>query len=82
LCRHCLAARPDAPFALRPRSHRLAAGLTRKELQEAAGLATGRVRDFEEGGAKPHASTWARQARVLGAPDLERFRYRLPRAGG
>jgi hypothetical protein len=27
LCRRCLAGRPDAPFALRLRSHRLATGM-------------------------------------------------------
>jgi transcriptional regulator with XRE-family HTH domain len=51
----------------------VAAGLTRKELEEAAGLGAGRAKEFEEGRAKPHASTRARLAKVLGAPDLERF---------
>jgi hypothetical protein len=38
LCRQCLAAHPHAPFALRLRSHRIAAGMSRLELQAAAGL--------------------------------------------
>jgi hypothetical protein len=48
---------PDAPLALRLRSHRVAAGLTRKELEEAAGLGTGRAKDFEQGAAKPQEAT-------------------------
>jgi hypothetical protein len=51
----------------------VAAGLTRKELEEAAALGTGRAKDFEERGAKPQAATRARLAKALGAPDLERF---------
>jgi hypothetical protein len=73
LCRACLAARPDAPFALRLRSHRLAAGLSRSEVQAAAGLAVGRLKSLEERGAKPRARTRARLAKVLRAPDLGRF---------
>jgi DNA-binding XRE family transcriptional regulator len=73
LCPRCLAARPDAPFALRLRSRRAAAGLTRLELEQAVGLGTGRVTDFEEGRAKPQRATRARLAKVLRAPDLERF---------
>jgi hypothetical protein len=37
LCPRCLAARPDTPFALRLRSHRIAAGMTRPELQAPRG---------------------------------------------
>src|SRR6516162_1092865 len=33
LCLRCLAARPDPPFALRLRSRRIAAGMTRPELE-------------------------------------------------
>jgi transcriptional regulator with XRE-family HTH domain len=73
LCRACLAARHEAPFAVRLRSHRLAAGLSRQALQAAAGLVAGRVKDFEERGVKPWATTRARLAKVLRAPDLERF---------
>jgi hypothetical protein len=73
LCRPCLAARPDAPFALRLRSHRLAAGMSRLELQAAAGLVVGRIKNLEERGAKPQARTRARLAKVLRAPHLERF---------
>jgi hypothetical protein len=47
--------------------------MSRTELEAAAVLATGRVKGFEERGAKPWASTRARLAKVLRAPDLERF---------
>jgi hypothetical protein len=73
LCRECLAARPDAPFALRLRSRRIGAGLTRTQLQAATGLAPGAVKNLEERGAKPWAVARARLAKVLRAPDLERF---------
>jgi hypothetical protein len=72
-CRGCLGTRPDAPFALRLRSYRLAAGLTRTELEAAAGLGTARIQKFEDGAAKPQAATRAKLAKVLRAPDLERF---------
>jgi hypothetical protein len=39
----------------------------------AAGLGTGRAKDFEERGVKPYPATRARLAKVLGAPSLERF---------
>jgi hypothetical protein len=38
-----------------------------------AGLAAGRVKGFEERGVKPYPATRARLAKVLRAPDLERF---------
>jgi hypothetical protein len=50
-----------------------AAGMSRPELQAAAGLVPGRVKGFEERGAKPHATTRDMPARVLRAPDLEWF---------
>ena len=43
-------------------------GHDRPELQAAAGPVAGRVKDFEERGAKPHATTRARLAKVLRAP--------------
>jgi hypothetical protein len=49
--RHRPAAAP-ATFALRLHSHRLAAGLTRVELERAAQLGTGRAKDLEDGAAK------------------------------
>jgi hypothetical protein len=73
LCRPCLAALADAPFGLRLRSHRLAAGLSGSEVQAAAGLAVGRLKNLEDRGAKPQARTRAGLAKVLRAPDLERF---------
>jgi hypothetical protein len=69
----CSGVRPDAHFALRLRSHGVAAGLLRTELEAAAGVPAGRIRLFEDGTAKPHASTGARLAKALRAPDLQRF---------
>jgi hypothetical protein len=36
-------------------------------------VSVGRIKDLEEGTAKPHATTRARLAKVLRAKDLERF---------
>jgi hypothetical protein len=47
--------------------------MSRTELEAAAGLGAARVQKFEDGAAKPHARTRARLAKVLRAPDLERF---------
>jgi hypothetical protein len=47
--------------------------MSRPELQATAGLVAGRMKDFEERGAKPHASTRARLANGLRAADLGRF---------
>jgi hypothetical protein len=47
--------------------------MSRTELEAAAGLLNGRLKRFEERGVKPWASTRARLAKVLRAPDLERF---------
>jgi hypothetical protein len=58
---------------LRLWSHRIAAGLTRTQLQAATAVAPGAVKNFQERGVEPQAATRARLAKVLGAPDLERF---------
>jgi hypothetical protein len=47
--------------------------MTSPELQAAAGLVPGRVQGLEERGVKPYPATRARLAKVLAAPDLERF---------
>jgi hypothetical protein len=47
--------------------------MNRPELEAAAGLVPGRVKDFEERGVKPNPATLARLAKVLRAPDLQRF---------
>jgi hypothetical protein len=47
--------------------------MIRSQLETAAGLPAGVVKYFEERGVKPHASTRAKLAKVLRAPDLERF---------
>jgi hypothetical protein len=65
--------RPEAPFALRLWSYRLAAGMIRSQLEAAAGLPAGVVKYFEERGVNPHARTRWRLAKMLGAPDLEGF---------
>jgi transcriptional regulator with XRE-family HTH domain len=72
LCRGCLAARLRASLALRLRSLRLAAGPSRRQLEQAAGLTLGQVKELEEG-TKPQQTTRARLARALGAPELVRF---------
>jgi hypothetical protein len=46
LCGGCLAARPDTPFSLRLRSHRFAAGMSRSELEAAASLRAGAIKNF------------------------------------
>jgi hypothetical protein len=52
--------------------------MTRPELEAAAGLMPGRVKGFEERGVKPYPATRARLAKVLRAPDLERFGDEMP----
>jgi transcriptional regulator with XRE-family HTH domain len=65
LCLPCLAQTPGAPFAQRVRSLRLAAGLTRAELERRAGLHRDAVTDYECGGHVPRRRNLARLARVL-----------------
>jgi transcriptional regulator with XRE-family HTH domain len=67
LCPACLAKRPGAPFGLRLLAHRLAAGLSRSELEERAGVARKLIARYEGGGVRPRAETLARLAGVLGS---------------
>jgi DNA-binding XRE family transcriptional regulator len=66
LCLACLAKSPDAPFAERLKSHRLAAGLTQPELARRAGVAVRSIAGYERGEVRPKGKTLARLARVLG----------------
>jgi transcriptional regulator with XRE-family HTH domain len=56
------------------RSYCLAAGLNRKDVEQDAGLSLERLKEFEDKATKPQLGTRARLAKVLGAPELERFR--------
>jgi transcriptional regulator with XRE-family HTH domain len=66
LCLACLAARADAPFAERLRSHRLAAGLTQVDLARRAGVVERSIGSYERGEKAPGVRILARLARVLG----------------
>ena len=46
-CLDCLARHPEATFGQRLKALRLAAGLTKIQLREAAGLSPGRIRYYE-----------------------------------
>ena len=65
LCLPCLAQTPGATFAQRLRALRLAAGLTRVELERRAGLKRGTAGRYENRGHTPGAEALARLARVL-----------------
>ncbi|HEX5268967.1 MAG TPA: helix-turn-helix domain-containing protein [Gemmataceae bacterium] len=66
LCLDCLRAQPGAPFALRLKALRLAAGLSRAELAQQSGVAPGSLRAYEDGRRKPHQRSATRVAAVLG----------------
>jgi DNA-binding XRE family transcriptional regulator len=65
-CPTCVAADPAAPFAERLRALRQAAGLTRQELADRAGMGAGTVAAYEQGRRRPVSRTLADLARVLG----------------
>ena len=73
LCPVCLAARPGVPFGQRLRSLRVAAGMTRTALANAAGVLNSGIKDYEDGKTKPRPATRAKLAAALGAKELERF---------
>jgi transcriptional regulator with XRE-family HTH domain len=73
LCRSCLASHPGAPFSLRLRSWRLAAGWSRRELAVAAAVTETRIKAYEDGTAMPHQRTRRQLAKALAATDLEQF---------
>jgi transcriptional regulator with XRE-family HTH domain len=71
LCLACLARCPEAPFAQRLKSLRLAAGLTKAELADRAGLARVQVQQYEKGVNVPRRPILGRLEGVLG-PRLAR----------
>ncbi len=66
LCLRCLAQRPQAAFAQRLKAFRLAAGLTKAELAERAGLREQALRQYEDGGREPRWRQLVLLVRVLG----------------
>jgi transcriptional regulator with XRE-family HTH domain len=66
LCLPCLARGPDAPFAVRLRAHRLAAGLSAAALARRAGLSGVTVPTLERGVYSPRPETLAKLAEALG----------------
>ncbi len=65
LCLDCLARALDAPFWQRLKSLRLAAGLTRVELERRAGLTRGKVAEYEDRGTAPRPANFAKLAGAL-----------------
>jgi transcriptional regulator with XRE-family HTH domain len=65
-CPDCLARRPDAPFGVRLKSCRVAAGLTVTALAEGAGVCVDHLRELEGGRRQPLVGLLCRLARVLG----------------
>jgi transcriptional regulator with XRE-family HTH domain len=66
LCLPCLAKRPKASFAQRLKACRLAAGLTKAEVAERAGLTQQMLRHYECGAREPRWRQVARLVCVLG----------------
>jgi transcriptional regulator with XRE-family HTH domain len=66
LCLGCLRARPEVSFAQRLKALRLASGLSRAELSQRTGVASGSLRAYELGSRKPQHRSAARLADVLG----------------
>jgi DNA-binding transcriptional regulator YiaG len=65
-CTACLATMPDATFAQRVRSLRVARGLSRPALAREAGVSVPLLSLHERGRRRPRPATLARLARVLG----------------
>jgi transcriptional regulator with XRE-family HTH domain len=65
-CTTCLATMPDATFAQRVRSLRVARGLSRPALARLAGLDPSHLSLYERGRVQPRPVTVARLVRVLG----------------
>ncbi len=61
-----LARSPGALLAQRLKSHRLAAGLTRTESEDRAGIGRGTVGGYEAGAHAPRPAALARLAKALG----------------
>jgi transcriptional regulator with XRE-family HTH domain len=75
LCLACLRKLPDAPFAERLRSYRLAAGLTRVQVGAKVGVTASMITHYETGRCAPSPEVLARLVTALG-PGL------LGQAGG
>ena len=69
LCLGCLAKHPDAPFGVRLKACRLAAGLTAEQLAARSGVPAHAIRSVERGACWPRWGRVARLIRALG-PDL------------
>jgi transcriptional regulator with XRE-family HTH domain len=65
-CLTCLRCRPDAPFATRLKTFRLAAGLMKAELAARVGLSAMAIHYYETGAREPRWSQVAPLVRVLG----------------
>jgi transcriptional regulator with XRE-family HTH domain len=72
LCLSCLDARPGAPFHHQLKALRLAAGLTKAELAQRAGLELCHVWHYEEGRCEPRPANRERLVAVLGSRLLGR----------
>jgi helix-turn-helix protein len=85
LCLDCLAQRPGVPFGRRLLAFRLAAGMTRAELEAAAGFIAGTVQRYEKQGDTPRWHRVVRLILVLGvqlvALGFEQCLGELPRDG-
>jgi transcriptional regulator with XRE-family HTH domain len=66
LCLVCLVSRPEAPFGIRLKSLRLAAGLMKAELGRRAGAALHHLARYEDGRRVPRRQVTERLARALG----------------
>jgi DNA-binding XRE family transcriptional regulator len=67
LCLACPAERPDAPFGVRLKACRLAAGLTADQLAALTGVSAHAIRAVERGACWPRWERVARLIRALGA---------------
>jgi transcriptional regulator with XRE-family HTH domain len=66
LCLPCLAKQPQTTFAQRLKAHRLAAGLTLKQLGKLTGLCPETIGNYEQGAMEPRWPVLARLICVLG----------------
>jgi DNA-binding XRE family transcriptional regulator len=76
LCPACLAKRPDAPFAVRLRAVRVAAGLSAAQLAKRSGIRSKTVGEYERGRRRPASFMLAKLVRVLGPTLAKRAEVR------
>jgi transcriptional regulator with XRE-family HTH domain len=67
LCLACLASRPEAPFGVRLKAFRLAAGLMKAELAQRVGVSLMTIHHYEAGARSPRWAQLVPLVRVLGA---------------